>query len=356
MATAGWYPDPSGLPGAFRYWDGTVWSETVADTPYGPAPAGMTPPAPSSPPPPPPGYESHAAVGPLRPPAGSGPGPGSGSGSAVPPPPPPSPGNGSGRTFGYLLVAVVLTLALGIGTFFVVGGLLDDEDPTAQRTAAAVPSTQQPDPESSAEPSDGPPTDAVPTDPATEVEPTAQQCTGGLPERGATGGEGRFMTGGGFQVPTPDGFEPVLDQPLAFTFADGVYTTSKVIEQSATSGWVAVYALGSLSRGNGFASPRQAAETVVACMSRSSVFYSNFTGSTTIASEETVVDGYPAWDLTKEIRIDDPELTVEGDVVRVVVVDTGDPASYALFVSVVPIGDQALIAEQDDAVGQLKVR
>ena len=136
----------------------------------------------------------------------------------------------------------------------------------------------------------------------------------------------------------------------------GLVAGLKLVEQVATTGWVAVYALGSLSRGNGFESPRQAAETVVTCMSQSSVFYSNFTGSTSIGSEETAVDGDPAWDLTQEIRVDNPELTVEGDVVRVVVVDTGDPASYGLFVSVVPIGDQGLIAEQDAAVGELAAR
>lgn len=324
----------------------------MADTPYGPVPAGMTPPPPSAaPPPPPPGFESYAAIGPLRSPAPSG------AGGAVPPPPPPSPGNGSGRTFGYLLVAVLLTLALGVGTFFVVRGLIDESDPAAGRSAAGVPSTQQqPGPGIGGGPSEGPSDEAVPAEPFTEVEPTVQQCTGGLPDRGVTGQQGRFMTGGGLQVPTPEGFEPVLDQSLAFTFADGVYAPSKLVEQGATTGWVAVYALGSLSRGNGFESPRQAAETVVTCMSQSSVFYSNFTGSTSIGSEETAVDGDPAWDLTQEIRVDNPELTVEGDVVRVVVVDTGDPASYGLFVSVVPIGDQGLIAEQDAAVGELAAR
>ncbi|MDE0776623.1 MAG: DUF2510 domain-containing protein, partial [Nocardioides sp.] len=32
MAAAGWYPDPSGQPGAFRYWDGDVWSEAHSVT------------------------------------------------------------------------------------------------------------------------------------------------------------------------------------------------------------------------------------------------------------------------------------------------------------------------------------
>ncbi len=107
--------------------------------------------------------------------------------------------------------------------------------------------------------------------------------------------------------------------------------------------------------GDGFASPREAAETVLACMTQSSAFYSNLTGATELDSSDTVVDGSPAWELTEEIRVDNPDLTVEGDIAKIVVVDTGDPAAYGLLVSVVPIGDQAMIDDQAAAVGELTV-
>ena len=385
MAAAGWYPDPSGQPGAFRYWDGDVWSETLADTPYGPPPGGVAPPpappaptqpiATSPPPPPPPGgfdqptvvpggtpsggggFQSYAAIGPLGPPS-----PPSWEGQV--PPPPSSPGNGSGRTVGLVLVAVATTLLLGIATFFVVGALVDEDDAVARSTATPAPTVEptpqpdDPDPTPEASP-DAPPTEQ-PTEPNPEGPnpdgPSVLQCTGGLPEQGVTGERGRFITGGGLRVPKPADYESALDQGSAFTFADGVFAPSKIIEQGLTSGWVATYALGSLSRGNGFESPRQAAEVVVQCMAGSPNFYSDFTGSTELDSTETVVDGAPAWKLTQEIRIDDPELSVEGDIAKVVVVDTGDPSSYALFVSVVPIGDQAMIDAQDAAVGELELR
>ncbi len=43
---AGWYPDPGGTPGKYRYWDGTRWSAQIRDAPpqapqappYGPTP------------------------------------------------------------------------------------------------------------------------------------------------------------------------------------------------------------------------------------------------------------------------------------------------------------------------------
>ncbi len=44
MAAAGWYPDPGGQPGQFRYWDGTTWSaETTADPRRTPAPLPSAP-------------------------------------------------------------------------------------------------------------------------------------------------------------------------------------------------------------------------------------------------------------------------------------------------------------------------
>jgi hypothetical protein len=47
VSTYGWYPDPGGRPGQFRYWDGTSWSEELTRDPGQPAPAGSN----SEPPP-----------------------------------------------------------------------------------------------------------------------------------------------------------------------------------------------------------------------------------------------------------------------------------------------------------------
>ena len=34
----GWYPDPGGEPGRYRYWDGSGWSSTTSDDPSHPPP------------------------------------------------------------------------------------------------------------------------------------------------------------------------------------------------------------------------------------------------------------------------------------------------------------------------------
>lgn len=38
MQPAGWFPDPSGAPGQFRFWDGSAWTESVSPDPNAPFP------------------------------------------------------------------------------------------------------------------------------------------------------------------------------------------------------------------------------------------------------------------------------------------------------------------------------
>jgi hypothetical protein len=90
-------------------------------------------------------------------------------------------------------------------------------------------------------------------------------------------------------------------------------------------------------------------------MTESQDFYTNFTGRNDLERGEVDVDGHTAYAVTSEIRIDDPELQVEGDVAKVIVVDTGDEETFGLYISVVPIGDQQLIDQQESATEELKV-
>ena len=161
-----------------------------------------------------------------------------------------------------------------------------------------------------------------------------------------------MIKGGGLVVPKVRGFNNDLPQDSAFSFGDGVSTVTKQIEER----WVAVYAVGSLNKANGFTDPQQAAEVVLTCMTESESFYSGFAGRTDLGSEATTVAGDDAWVVDAEIRVDDPQVTVEGDVAKVLVVDTGDPSSFGLFVSVVPIGDQALIDQQQQVADGLTLQ
>lgn len=49
---AGWYPDPSGAPGMYRFWDGVRWTTAVSRDPFSPPPGATPPPGPGPVPPP----------------------------------------------------------------------------------------------------------------------------------------------------------------------------------------------------------------------------------------------------------------------------------------------------------------
>lgn len=363
MTAAGWYPDPSGAPSSFRYWDGQTWTEHTSSSPSGqsgptPTPPPTPPPAPPATPPtwtpsgPPPGQP------PTQPPAypsaggygqgGSGWATGGGDVGYGVPATGPAP-SGSGARIAMVVGAVVAVLALAVGTFFTVRALTGDDTPSADDETS-----QSSEPSESDDPTDDPtdePTDE-PTEPSPSasvpVEPTGRECTGGLPAEGGQPPSGGGLSGGGLSLAQPPGFNPLAVES-AFAFADGVATVVRQIEPQ----WIAVYALGSITKANGFTTPEQAADVVLTCMTESDQFYRSFTGRTDLASEPVTVAGAEAWALTAEVRVDDPEVTVEGDVATVVVVETGDPTSFGLFVSVVPIGDQALFDQQIQAVSGL---
>ncbi|WP_340539181.1 DUF2510 domain-containing protein [Nocardioides sp. GXZ039] len=265
---------------------------------------------------------------------------------------PPS-GGGKGKTIGIVVLAVVMVVAIGLGTFFAVRAFTDDEEKATGTTTSPPPSTS-PGGSTSPDPDD-PSTDTPPApgDPFAEdaQAPTAAQCTGGDPTTGATGASGGNWSGGGLTMPAATGYSDMLDQALAFTFADGVFAPGMQIEER----WVAVYALGGLPKANGFSSPGEAAKVVLQCMAASTDFYQGFSGGQLLDSAALEVSGKPAWEMTAEIRIDNADVAVEGDVAKVVVVDTGDADTYGMFVSVVPIGNTGLIADQDRQVALLSV-
>jgi hypothetical protein len=406
VANPGWYPDPSGLAGSYRYWDGQGWSDQTSSTPDAPPPGaggpppanpfdtptiipGVTPPTPprsTQPPPSTPPSAPPAAptqVGGQFQPYGQVP-PGSPYGQAVGQPPgqpswqqpgspyagpiagpiggptggpaPGSSGGGStGRAVGLVLAAVVAVLALGVATFFVVRAVTDDDtQPTTAPTATDSTSDPGSDDPTSDDPTSDAPTEPTeptettldpgpePPDPFTDPgEPTTLQCEGGVPSQGVTGIRGGRVTGGGLSLPEESGYD-AGDQATAFTFADGVTAPARLIED----GWIASYALGGLPKDNGFDDLGEAAGAVLECMTGSRTFYRRLSGASLLSSRSITVDGAPAWAMDAEVRIRDPRLSVEGDRAKVVVVDTGDPELFGLYVSVVPIGDQQLIARQ----------
>ncbi len=156
-------------------------------------------------------------------------------------------------------------------------------------------------------------------------------------------------------IPVPRGYAADTSYAATFTFADDFTPVQKVIEQNDTTGWVSIYGVGGLRKANGYTDPAQAAEVVMTCMAASPDLYQNFTGREDISSGAITVDGNDAYQLTVELRVDNPDLTVEGDVAQVIVVDMGDPQMFGLYITVVPIGDQKLIDQQEALVSRIDV-
>lgn len=347
MSNAGWYPDPSGQPHTFRYWDGQAWSHETSPSPYV-APPGSAAPPPPPPAPPAPPFPPTQAMPSVPPPA---PGYGSGTGgpgwqTPIPTPyaggPPPSGGSGSGAKIALILLVVVLVAGAAVGGFFGVRALTDDSDgSSADPTSSATPSTEE------SESEEPPSTDPSPAEPSA---PTAimAACSGATPEGGRPAGA--VLRGGGLSVPRPEGYEPMAVES-AFTFADQVVTVARQIEDQ----WIALYALGGVPTAAGFSGPDQAAETVISCMAASDSFYRSFESRTDLVSEAVTIGGHSGWQITSELRINDPQINQEGDHATVIVVETDTPGEYGLFVSVVPIGDQQLIDQQESVVGSLQV-
>ena len=93
----------------------------------------------------------------------------------------------------------------------------------------------------------------------------------------------------------------------------------------------------------------------MSCFATSS-YYIGFTGRQDLVSQQVSIDGNLGWHLRSEIFVNIPTLPkVQGDVVDVIVVDTGSADSLGLFVSSSTIGDSSRGALVDQCIASLKV-
>ncbi|WP_408897723.1 DUF2510 domain-containing protein [Nocardioides sp. R1-1] len=354
MTNAGWYPDPAGAPDTYRYWDGQAWSQMTTTQPS--ASAGAPPtqvPPPATPAPPAAPAAPYGAVPGTPPPPGP----------PAPPGPPgaayggyggygqqwsPTPPAGGGRKTVVIVVAAVVALVLlGVGGFFGIRAITgDDEDARADDSGQ---SEQTGSPDEGAESDD---TEDPGDESSSTVEPSGIQCTGGSPAPPQTPDPAATeLTGGGLTIPREAAYDLATGDQVAFTFADAFVLQYTEVED----GWISLTGVGALPKASGFDDPATAAEVVMQCLTGSDDVYRGFTGRTDVIHEETTVAGKPAYRITAEVRVSDPQVTVEGDVTDVIVVDTGDAESYGIYIGMATIGRGDLIATNESVLGRIAV-
>lgn len=296
VSEPGWYPDPGGRPGHYRSWDGHAWAPTTTPDPSGGPPAG------------PPPRRSRAP---------------------------------------WVLAGVALLIVLAVVATLVLvpGGPAPSPAPTATRTDAtgdptsAGPSASASAPASSSAPTPSPrPTTAL----------RAEDCPIGDPlTRQDHPADGR-VHGGGLSFRPPSSW---VEGARAGAFSWG-YDVGEA-DQRVRRTWFTGAAVGALSVADGAYDVQSGAELAMGCTA-TPFFYAGIVSRTDLRSEETTVDGYPAYNIRAEIRTDDPYNDVEGDVVQVTVVDLGSPESLAFFCGYAPIGDPDLLADLDAVTAQLR--
>lgn len=295
-APAGWYPDPGGQDGLYRFWDGGTWSATTSDNPAGPPPygAGPTP-----------------AAAPVK----------AAPEQLVVDPYDPTKGRSASRWF---LAGGAVLLALVVIVVLVVRSLAGGSEPGPTGPTPGAPSAQTcPDARSA----------SVSPPPATSGRVTSGQLS--YP-----------MLAAPFSAPGGDRRVP---------FGQEVQSQGATVETS-TDGrtiWEASVMIARLVAGDGFFGPEQGAKIVATCV------VGKFYGNVEVTrddqrSEAITVDGRSAWIIDSHLTFVVPGIKTTGETMIIVVVDTG-AGEAGLFYASVPDTSPELLAPARRSLADLEI-
>lgn len=323
-ALAGWYPDPGGGEGLYRYWDGKAWSAATSPNPAAPPPSlGLVNPTASG--------ASSAFPSGGQPLGGQSYGGQSYGGAGH------TPGSaGAGSAYqayqqtrrrrspvGWWLAGAALVVVIAVVAVFAIRAT------TGLGTAAAPPGGQGSQ-------------NVCPQPKDQSIEP------------GQDPNDGR-VHGGPISYPelgTPWGL-PESDDRVPFGTDVRVQT---VLDQSNYDGkdhsWVASVLVAELQAGDGFFSPEEGSKIVVKCI------MGTFYGSATVTGDVQVnraatIDGHDAWIVESALHFDIPNLTAKGERLIVAIVSTGSRSG--LFYASIPDTKPELVAPARAALAALEV-
>lgn len=337
-AHAGWYPDPAGVPGLYRYWDGRAWSAATSPNPASPPPA--QPLGSTTPESPQPGgsaagaqtYGAGGAVGGAG--TGSGGGTGYGSGSGIP-----SGGTGYGAgayadfqqmpakksPVGWWIGAAALLLVIVVIAVIAIRAIGGGD--TGPLTG---------------------PTNAQPSQDACPTQSTALETPASHPADGRVhGGPVSYpQLGSPWGPPTGDNRVP---------FGRDVLSQNVVIEPNydgTGASWVASVLVGELQAGDGFFTPEEGSQIVVKCIL--GTFYADAeVQSDVIVNQAMTIDGNDGWMVESQLSFDIEGLKTKGELLIVAIVTTG--ATAGLYYASIPDTSPELVPAAREALKNLKV-
>jgi hypothetical protein len=324
MSTAGWYPDPDGTPGRYRFWDGQSWSGATTDDPRTA----------------PPGTGARRAAGS---PSGSPTDPNYNPARAAEQP--------RRRRRGLIIIvaALLLLIIASIGGVIIWRGgdwgragspgsttsAWDDSSPTA------LPSTPAPSPRPT------PPPGRPSPPPSTAAGRVT--CPAGDPSTRAQHPADGRVRGGRLSFPAVADYGEPQPRPRLSWFYD---TASQLA--TTEPGWASSFTVGEVRRAGSFGTPQQAAGHTLQCMITGDGF-EGFAGRKDLRNAALTIDGRPAWMIMAEIRVDRADISVDGDRAVVIFVDDGRRDRLSGFVGLVPLGDNGRIARLDAVIKSLRV-
>jgi hypothetical protein len=298
MPDAGWYPDPAGAPGRYRYWDGSRWSSVTTDDPRRAGPA--KPPASGSKPTEP--GEDGLPGQPLR-----------------------------RRRLGLIIGVLAVVLLAIVASVIFLGNFRSVVD-----NPIATPSVSGTEDSS---PSGTPTSTTTPSTTPTAI-PQAPPCPTGNPNQRARHPNDGRVYGGNLSFEAQPTFESAAVEPR-FSFAYDVLQQTLPVSQSPP--WIAQLAVGQLRRKDGFVGDaRNTVERLVQCVIIGNMYGPYVPTRTDIRSESLSIDGRNGWLIDSEITVDRPDVQVGGDHVIFIVVRDG--RDWGFFFGAVPVGNAQLDA------------
>jgi hypothetical protein len=327
-ANPGWYPDPGGGQGLFRYWDGKAWSAATSPNPSAPPPSqGLvgagTPQQGGQPQGGQPYGQGGQAYGQGGQPAYGQSPYGQDYGSAYT--------NyqelekkkspigwwiaGAALVIGIIIVAVIAIRAVTGGDIGTSGG----------------PVTQ-------------PSQDVCPAQTTPTAKPSAEQPADGRVHGGPVSYP---MLGPPWGPPQPP------SNPVPF---GSDVLNQLVLDQPNFNGqnedWVASILVGELQAGDGFFTPEQGAQIVVKCI-LGEFYGDNPVNSNVKVNEKTTIDGHDAWLVESQLTFDIVGLKAKGELLIVAIVSAGNRSG--LYYASIPDTTPELVQPARDTLKQLQV-